>query len=743
MSYRDIPALAAYIDRVGAEELNFKRFMVKQFSGDHYYSERCLIRIHDDGEISVTNKEYAPTKEEAAAIKGALLSAKFPKCVKATAANVAALRKQVGSRSTLYEFHDRAQKGVVMVQERTVIDGRKAFLPWTFWSDGEWRRMEPEGPLPFWKPETRTKSARIMVHEGAKTAEFVHRLITDPEMAQQLREHPWAEELKEYEHWGMIGGALAPHRSHYAELSREKPTEVIYVCDNDYAGKSALREVSRCYGQPMKGIMFDERWPQAWDMADPMPERLFTKAGRYVGPELRTLVRFATWATETIPNPEGAGRPITVLRSTFAEEWFHGVTPEVFVHREWPSTILTAQEFNNAVRPFSDVDDTARLVKRDAAAKSMTLRFMPGMKPGIYSDEAGTRYVNTHCPSNVKAEKGDPALWLEFLAHLIPDEQDREELMRWCATLIARPDIKMLYGVLMISEMQGVGKGTLGEKILAPLVGEENVSYPSESEIVESGYNYWAAHKRLAVVHEIYAGHSAKAYNKLKSVVTDRYITVSKKYQANYDIENWIHVFACSNSMRAIQLSMDDRRWFVPKVTEVRQPAAFWQRFNRWLSEEGGLNVIKWWAGQFLKDHAPVLRGESAPWSAVKREIVEEGYSPGMALVAELLDRLKEEAADRPMMLLDTDLVRVVRDHLYEGRHSDKLERPATLRKLAKSKGWHVGDQRVQLKEWGARGSHARVITNDPLIARMGPKELAAWGRPADVAAMATKWYAL
>lgn len=725
MNYKQIAPLAAYIDRIGAEELNFRRFMVKEYKGDNYYFERCLIKISSSGDVNISNKAYAPTKEEADAIKGALLSSSFPKCILATEANVEALR--ASRKGELYEFWDRAEGGIVMVQERTVIDGRKAFVPWTLWSDATWRKMEPDAALPFWKPK-KTGKGRIMIHEGAKTAAFVQGLVERGEP------HPWLEELSKYEHWGMIGGALAPHRSNYAELAREKPVEVIYVCDNDYPGKSALREVSRNYGQTLKGITFDERWPPAWDMADPMPENLFTKRGRWIGPELARLTRFATWATEAVPPASGAGRPTNVLRKPFAEEWTHCVTPEVFIHNDWPSHILMANEFNNAVRPFSDVDDTARLVKADAATKSMALRFTPGARPGIYADENGIRYINTHCPSKIKSEEGDARLWEEFLERLIPDAGDRQELARWCATLIACPDIKMLYGVLLISEIQGVGKGTLGEKVLAPLVGEHNVSYPSEAEIVESNYNYWAAHKRLAVVHEIYAGHSSKAYNKLKSVVTDRYITVSKKYQANYEIENWIHIFACSNSMRAIQMTMDDRRWFVPKVTEKKQDAAYWAEFNGWLNEQGGLQIIRSWAENFVKKHGPVLRGNSAPWSAAKKEIVEEGYSPGMTLVADLLDRISEEG--KKVVVLDSDLVRAIRDTVYEGRQNDRLERPATLRKLAKAKGWFVADERCQLKEWGTRGTHSRVLSNCAEMARRPAVELLAEGvRPVDVSA--------
>jgi hypothetical protein len=42
--HKTVPALCAYIERIGAEELNFKRYMVKEYKGT-YYAERALIRI--------------------------------------------------------------------------------------------------------------------------------------------------------------------------------------------------------------------------------------------------------------------------------------------------------------------------------------------------------------------------------------------------------------------------------------------------------------------------------------------------------------------------------------------------------------------------------------------------------------------------------------------------------------------------------------------------------------------------
>lgn len=752
--YKKIPALAAYIDRIGAEERNFRRFIVCEYRG-HYYAERSLIKLTPEGDIICTNKEYAPTKEEIIAIKAAVVVEKFPKAI--LARDTDDLKKLIYPGSLLHEFHSRLKPGIIMAQERaTFKDGTKAYLPWTYFSDGKWRRMEPDGALPFWKPEVtkKEKRVRIMIHEGAKAAAIVDAIVKNDAIS-----HPWKEELTGFEHWGMIGGALAPHRTDYDEIRREKPVEVIYVCDNDWPGQAALQEVSRWYGGPLKGIMFDKRWPPSWDLADEMPKCLFTDKGRYIGPPLRKMTRPATRATEKKPNPDGRGAPIAEMKRGFKEEWFHCVTPEVFVHRDWPDRILTASEFNNDMSPFSDVDDTARLLKKDAASKTAVLKYSPAAPPGIYGSGEGGRFINTHVPSSIKREKGDPTLWLEFIEHLITDENDRHELLRWIATLIDKPEIKMLYGVLLISETQGVGKGTLGEKILAPILGEPNVSYPSENEIVDSNFNYWLAHKRLAVVHEIYAGHSAKAYNRLKSVITDRYITVSKKYQANYEIENWMHVFACSNSLRAIQLSGDDRRWFVPKVTEEKKEAAWWTKFNAWLEFEGGLGIIMQWAHDFLKKNEPVMRGDAAPWSVLKKEVVEEGYSPGMALVANFLSRVQEESGNpnwleahcKPAwangswkpdgaVLLDTDLVALIKNHLYDGRQSDRLEKPSTIRKVAKMQGWHVADDKARAKKWGTQLSSCRLICSSNKIAEEKISDLAERFKPLDVQKLAQEW---
>ena len=721
-------AVLDFFARIGAQPSSTSRATIRGFSGK-FYDQLGSVVIGRDGEVRASKPEFEPTKEEAAAIKDAWLALDLPKTINASLA-LAAIKtaELVASGGRVFEFYDRRTSTIVMLQHRVDFDnGTKAYIPWTLTSAGTWEKTEPDDKLPLWKPRE-PRSARVMIHEGAKAASAVEALLISP------ADHPWKEELALYEHWGMIGGTEATGRADYSELISHDPREGVYVCDNDSTGLKALTKVSRNYGRALKGIRFTADFPSAWDMADPFPTKLVSDTGHYSGPPLSNFLSPATWATEVVPSPTGKGRPLTVIRPAFAEEWLHSVSPEIYVHREiMPNRVLNEKEFNNTVAPFSNVDDTARLLRKEFSSKTAMLRYDPSRQSGVYSSDGAT-FINTFRPSSIKPISGDEGPWLDFMDKLVTDSGDRRELMRWCATLIARPDIKMFYGVLLISEIQGVGKSTLGEKILTPLVGATNASSPGESQIVDSPFNEWLAHKRLAVVHEIYAGHSSKAYDKLKSAIAETTITVNKKYVDSYSLDNWVHIFACSNSFRALKLTTEDRRWLVPRVTKKKQPYSYWKEINRWLSIGGGLNIIAYWAANWLEENEPVAPGVESPWTTMKKETIEEGYSLGQSLVFNNLNAERRkidlaktnggaEAAGR-LFTTDKALQDLIRYKFHDGRYSERMESLLTVRNVAKAAGWSVGSERSYVRDWGPDNQGARVVAIDPLVADSSPGEL-------------------
>ena len=62
-----IQSLAAYAIRIGAEQLNFKKYMVKTWI-DVYYTEKVYIEIDSAGEVAVSAFVLAQLGEESEAL---------------------------------------------------------------------------------------------------------------------------------------------------------------------------------------------------------------------------------------------------------------------------------------------------------------------------------------------------------------------------------------------------------------------------------------------------------------------------------------------------------------------------------------------------------------------------------------------------------------------------------------------------------------------------------------------------
>jgi hypothetical protein len=300
----------------------------------------------------------------------------------------------------------------------------------------------------------------------------------------------------------------------------------------------------------------------------------------------------------------------------------------------------------------------------------------------------------------------------------LPVESERNCVERWAATLIARPDVRMKFGLLLISRAQGVGKGTLMEKVLAPLVGWHNTSVPSQKQLTESGFNSWLVRKRLVLVHELYAGDSRKAYNNLSSYVTDTTLTVNEKNRPEYEMRNATHYVLSSNSRLALKLVKNDRRWFVPEVTEEKRDERYWLDLNAWLVG-GGLEVIHQWAHEYIESHGAFSDGAIAPVSAAKEELIALSRSEGQQIVFDL--GRAAMARKKPTVMWDRD----VRAWLASARDINdtdpRLESLLTIREELENAGMknvrkelaNAGMKMVQGKPWVALANAAAMALAD------------------------------
>ena len=648
-----------------------------------YLRDRAVIRLDTDGNLAVAPAEgenaadFEPKDDaERHAIKMESTVAKWPEVKPCATIRNAPPEIADAPKDAVFEFRD-SDGNITMLQVRQETSSGKAYVPWTYWNDSQWRKMEPEGALPLWGIDQLKDHVTVFLHEGAKAARHCRWMAEaqTPEAKKALAGHPWGASLQHGAHIGWIGGALSPHRTDWSALAKAGVKRVVIVADRDAPGEAAVPKIAkllRSYPITIEAVRFDDRFPQGFDLADDFPKRMWKGGGgvplRYTGPAFAECVTPATWATRlgTPPATTGRGRPPAppvYLRPEFVAQWIMvnltKVGKTLFVDRENPSRVMSEEGFNKKQAPFSDVPRLSALFEKQAYEATVDeVAYEPGEVSRIITQN-GERTVNLYMPPRIRAVPGDPAPFEQYLEHLIPVADDRWEVKRWIATLIARPDIRMRYGLLLASSLQGVGKTTLCE-ILRRLVGEHNSSSPPASHIIESQFNGWIVRKRLVFVNEIYEGGAWTAYNKIKSLVTDDTLQANEKFAPTYDIQNKAHFVLCSNATVALKVEASDRRFLVPGVTETAQPPEFWERLHDWL-EGGGYGIIRHWAETFVAKHPShrVGPGEVAPKTARKELLIEDSRMPEERMVLDLAKAATDRATanGEPVIFVVSDVV--------------------------------------------------------------------------------------
>jgi hypothetical protein len=683
-------ALHNYLARIGAEVRNFRKYVVTREGRDHYHYDASVISVVD-GKIVCKEEEYAPTKEEAAAIEleieHATKNGTWPRQIDAGNSSnrglrIDGLRAMVGGDAQLFEYRDINGELNFVQQRIRKEDGTKEDFPWSYWSDGRWRMMEPDGLLPLYGLEKLKDAIEVFIHEGAKCAAAM--------TEEFLNDHPWKDELlgDGVAHLGWPGGAPNPHRVDWEPIRKlGRHIKVTIIADNDISGNDAVPKISRIIQRSALAIKFSHRgFPPHFDLSDAWPEGNNTKFSE--------CVTGATWATRK----SGEDKKYFELREEFISECNWIVKPSLFIHNSHSDMPFSDKEFNGLFSSFSDAKNVAGLLQKSFHARCDCLAYEPAFPMGsVALPGIGSAY-NMHCPTALTPRKGDLGAFEEFLEILFPNEKERHHVKCWIATLAARLDIRMRYGLLMPHETQGIGKNTLGN-IVAELVGPHNVSWPNEEQLLDK-FNGWARNKRLAIIGEVYQGHSSKLYNRMKDVITDDTLDIRLMHQDTFTIKNHVHVIAFSNSNRPIKMDASDRRWYVPTLGGDVRTEAYWKGFNKYL-REGGYEAILAWAKEFVKDEANIIpTGRHAPMTDGKTKVMVASLSDGEALIWDLATRMKAMKGQQEVVVR-LDAVRVWLSDRKAGlsskyKEGNYLETAETISSIFRRNGMVIPEKRFR-----------------------------------------------
>ncbi|HCE3201805.1 TPA: hypothetical protein NG572_000975 [Vibrio parahaemolyticus] len=220
--------------------------------------------------------------------------------------------------------------------------------------------------------------------------------------------------------------------------------------------------------------------------------------------------------------------------------------------------------------------------------------------------------LNTFKPYRVKTDSADCPLFLQLLNRLVPDSKERHYFTQWLAHLIQRPDERPSIAVMLTSE-EGTGKGVLFHHIISPLVSHQSRLCASYDEFL--GKHATALSETLFVMLDDVKSSSDTTITKMKSKISEKTVTIEKKYEQPFKQECFARILLASNERRPLKLDKNDtRRWFVPQYIEHQQSKEETQSFIstllNWLDDPiaGGLDTIyNYLRGYDLTDFNPFI----------------------------------------------------------------------------------------------------------------------------------------
>ncbi|MHB0954230.1 MAG: primase-helicase family protein [Allorhizobium sp.] len=675
MNVSDLTALFVYQSRLKAENGGCEfyntsaGFKVTRTEGQ-YPQEVARVRINKaNGRVTVAGKQRAlfkPSEGEETAIRS--------ECERVSAADgwdklfpLASLDGTTipepwanalqNTPHHFWEYRNAANKIEMIEYRHDDDDGKKFYRRATYWEDtqghSEWREDTEPDVWPFFGGEQiNTNNTIFYVFEGPKAAAFVQRLITPKtEMDRPIADaHPWTQWFRDClgvaVGWG--GGAKAVGNTDWSQLNKSGNTVYIFA-DRDVDGAMATGEIAKKLRKAtVFRVDFDDRFNGGWDCADELPPAFWEKqedgTNKFVGPELENFVSFGAWLTE-IDHIDENGKVFWKLTAQAEKELVYVATIDRFTTRSRPWEAFEFTAFNRKYAHSSDCQ-IAPLVIDNAQCVFDGTDYLPGK--GRAEVRNGQKVLNTWTGANIRpvAPRGSVAPgdhvrpFLDLLDAMVPDEAERKTIVRWLATVIGKPERRVLFALLMISTVTGLGKTTIAERILKPLLGFQNVSFATRTDI-EGQFTGWLANRRLVVVSELYAAGSHKLLSRLKEFITDETIRFNEKNQRAFDVHNAAHFYLSSNSYNAVHIdSVHERRLFVPRLAEVKPDAEIFLRLFHFLESDNGLGKILWWA-QNYGDY--IANGAAAPLTERKREMLADSRTEAETRLLDVANAIADE----------------------------------------------------------------------------------------------------
>ena len=294
------------------------------------------------------------------------------------------------------------------------------------------------------------------------------------------------------------------------------------------------------------------------------------------------------------------------------------------------------------------------------------------------------------------------------------DDEARQWFQYWLASQFQRPGEKAHSAVLFYSQIQGVGKGLVGQT-LTQMFGEPNISEISEHDL-RSQYNGWAAAKQLIIGEEITNGDRFHhSMSDIKHQITRTEILVNAKYAPQFRLKDCANYLFSTNHAEAFALDEQDRRFFVHEITK-RQNSTHYKQYLKWMQGSGPAYLHAHLLDVKLNGYDSKL--DRPPMTAAKSTMVGLGRSDMGQWVADLMEEpgevLPPKWRSRALFTSGELLL------LYDPYGSTRATANGLARELKRQHAWPIGVVRTSLgskRLWAIRDTDRWSIASPGALA--------------------------
>jgi hypothetical protein len=285
------------------------------------------------------------------------------------------------------------------------------------------------------------------------------------------------------------------------------------------------------------------------------------------------------------------------------------------------------------------------LLGQDYVRKVFDVTYEP-VDPRRYIDREGLEFLNTFKSSRVAAVEGDPTPFTEFMSYLVPEQSERDHLMKMVAYTVRNPGRKLRHALLLRSAIQGVGK-TMFLDIWGGLVGEHNVRKTTPKELAGDFQSY-LRDRLLVVCEEMNLGMGFRAYNDLKDMVTANTALINEKHLRPRECRIYSTFVFLTNVNQPLFLEQHDRRFFYIDSPAQRRDPKYYKDFATWW--QGNLGIVRNYIdGIDLSDFNP---HEAPPMTEAKLRLI-TGSKSELAQELALAIVERQGFLDRDIVTLD------------------------------------------------------------------------------------------